>query len=307
MSLSKAFDCIPHDLLITKLHAYGLSFDTVTFLKSYLKDRKQNVTINNIFSAFQNILSGVPQGSILGPILFNIFLNDLFLCINKSDLHNFADDNTITATCNTLTGLLKTLEQESESAVGWFKQNEMILNEGKFQAIILNKKESEAKYKLTIDKNDIESTKSVKLVGTTVDDRLRFDQHISNLCSKAAMLLNALGRLQKFMGKPEKAAIVSSFIYANFNYCTLVWHFSTCELIRKIEKIQKCCLRIVLDDYGVLLRKSGKVIMEIKRLRVLSIEIFKTVNNLNPNYMKDIFTPKLHPKIKCILIFLLMF
>ena len=83
-----------------------------------LKDRKQNVRINNIFSAFQTILSGVPQGSILGPILFNIFLNDLFLCIKKSDLNNFADDNTITATCNTsLTELLKSLEQESESAV----------------------------------------------------------------------------------------------------------------------------------------------------------------------------------------------
>ena len=118
MDLSKAFDCIPHDLLIAKLHAYGLSFDTVTFLNSYLKDRKQNVKINNIFSAFQNILSGVPHGSILGPIFFNIFLNDLFLCMKKSDLHNFADDNTITATCNTLAGLLKTLEQESESAVG---------------------------------------------------------------------------------------------------------------------------------------------------------------------------------------------
>ena len=70
MDLSKAFDCIPHDLLIAKLHAYGLSFDKVTFLNSYLKDRKQNVKINNIFSAFQNILSDVPQGSILGPILF---------------------------------------------------------------------------------------------------------------------------------------------------------------------------------------------------------------------------------------------
>ena len=103
MDLSKAFDFIPLDLLISKLHAYGLSFDTVTFLKSYLKDRKQNSRINNIFSAFQNILSGVPQGSILGPILFNIFLNDLFLCNKKSDLHNFANDNTITATCNTLT------------------------------------------------------------------------------------------------------------------------------------------------------------------------------------------------------------
>ena len=231
-----------------------------------------------------------------------MFLNDLFLCIKQSALHNFADDNTITATCNTLTGLLKTLEQESESAVSWFKQNRMIVNADTFQAIILNKKESEAKYKLSIDNNDIESTESVKLLGITTDDRLRFDQHVSNLCSKAVMQLNALGRLQKYMGKPEKVAIVNSFIYANFNYCPLVWHFSTCESIRKIEKIQKRCLRIVLDDYDsdydVLLREKGEATMEIKRLRVLAIEIFKTVNNLNPNYMKDIFTPKLHPKVR---------
>ena len=218
MDLSKALDCIPHDLLITKLHAYRLSFDTATFLNSYLKDRKQKVRIKNIFSAFQNILSGVTQGSILGPILFNIFLNDLLLCNKKSDLHNFANDNTITAICNTLTlyapisqngqtysnnssaklptnclsvfdhfvglarkgltGLLKTLKQESESNVSWFKQNEMIVNADKFQPIILNKKESEAQYKLNIDNNDIESTKSVKLLGIAIDDRLRFDQHI---------------------------------------------------------------------------------------------------------------------------------
>ena len=106
---------------------------------------------------------------------------------------NFSDDNPITVTFNTLTRLLKTLEQESESAVSWLKQNELIVNADKFQAIILNKKESEAKYKLTIDNNDIESTKSVKLLGITINDRLRFDQHISNLCSKAAMQLNALG------------------------------------------------------------------------------------------------------------------
>ena len=83
---SKAFDCIPHILLIAKLHTYGLSFDTVTLLKLYLKDQKQNVRIKNIFSSFQNILSAVLQGSILGSIFFNIFLNDLFLCIKKSDL-----------------------------------------------------------------------------------------------------------------------------------------------------------------------------------------------------------------------------
>ena len=178
----------------------------------------------------------------------------------------------------------------------------MIVSADKFQAIILNKKESEAKYKLTIDNNDTESTKSVKLLGITIDDRLRFHQHISNSCSKAAMQLNALGRLQKYIGKSEKVAIVNSFIYANFKYCPVAWHFSTCKSIRKIEKIQKRCLRIVLDgydsDYDVLLRKSGQVTMEITRLRVLAIEVFKTGNNLNPNYIKDMFTPKLHPKVR---------
>ena len=127
MELSKAFDCIPPDLLIAKIHAYRLSFNAETFLRSYLKDRKQNVRINSIFSACQNILSGIPKGSILLPVLFSIFLKDLLLCIEEPDLHDFAVDNTITATCNTLTEHLKILEQESESVfVSWFKQDKRI-------------------------------------------------------------------------------------------------------------------------------------------------------------------------------------
>ena len=118
------------------------------FSKFILKSQQQNVGINNIFSAFQNIRSGAPQGSIFGLILSNIFLYDLFLYIKKSDLHNFAGNNIITVTCYTLAGLLKTLEQESESVLNWFKQNKIIVNADKFQVIILNKKESEATYRL---------------------------------------------------------------------------------------------------------------------------------------------------------------
>ena len=97
MDLSKAFDCIPHDLLMAKLYTFGLYMDAITFIYSYMKRRKQGVKINDTESLFKILLSGVPQGSILDPILFNIFINDLLFFINETKLANFADDNTIYA------------------------------------------------------------------------------------------------------------------------------------------------------------------------------------------------------------------
>ena len=95
MDLSKAFDCIPHDLFVAKCHAYCLSMDKIIFIYSYMKRRKQGVKINDTESLFKKLLSRVPQGSILDPILFNIFINNSLFFVNEAKLANFADDNTI--------------------------------------------------------------------------------------------------------------------------------------------------------------------------------------------------------------------
>ena len=204
MDLSKAFDCIPHDLLIAKLHAYGLDFGKVNFLHNYLKHRKRSVKINNISSFFKTVLSGIPQGSILGPIFFNIFTNELYLWLTKSDLHNFADDNTVAVTCKNLNDLLHTLEKESESAVDWFRNNNVRAGPDRFQAIIMNKRrENQITHKLKIYNNEIKTTKSVKLLGIEINNQISFNQHISKLFSKAAVQLNAICRSTKFMGNKE--------------------------------------------------------------------------------------------------------
>ena len=296
MDLSKAFDCVPHDLLIAKMHAYGFDYDTLSLFLSYLKNRKQGVKVNNTLSHLMTMISGVPQGSILGPILFNLFTNDIIFFMKHSDLINYADDNTISAWANSIMELILTLESESEIAIKWFQDNEMIVNPDKFQAIIINKhgKLNQNNHKLKFGEYEIESKNSVTLLGIEIDDKLSFHNHIHNLTRKAAGQLNYLISKKKFLNQEAKKVLIESFIMSNFNYCPLVWLFCNSKSTGKQETIQKRALRFLYDDYESnyehLLTLANKPTIEVRKLRFLAIEIFKTINGLNPSFMNEIFT-----------------
>ncbi len=199
MDLSKAFDCIPHSLLISKLYAYGVSESACIFLVSYLTNRHQRIKIQTKRSLWSLLTKGVPQGSILGPILFNIFINDIFLFIENCDLTNYADYNTLSSSSNTIDALVQILQTDVKSSINWFKNNYMQANADKFQVMFLKplrSKQNLPKY-FALDNIEIEVKNKVNLLGITIDDKLNFDEHISTMCKNAGRQLNVLFRFHK--------------------------------------------------------------------------------------------------------------
>ena len=282
MDLCKAFDCVLHDLLIAKLEAYGINENLLASLHSYLSNRKQCARINDVTSDFETVIYGVPQGSIVGPILFNCFFNDFFYFIEKASIHNFADENTLSMFEETIQNLIALLENESNTAIEWFQNNKMMVNPGKFQAIIIDKKKKcHANETLEIGNKIIKASSSVNRLGVQIDDQLNFNLHISNICRSAANQLNALIRLKRFLAFEEKKTLINSYVYSNFNYCPLVWMFSSSKSLNKVESLRKRALRFLYDNYDCsyesILKLVGKSTMNVNRLRSLSIEIFKTL------------------------------
>ena len=163
--LSKAFGCLSHDLLIAKLAAYGFEKSALKYIYDYLKNRQQRTKVNGKFSSWKVMISGVPQGSILGPLLFNIFINDIFFFLNEAKIANYADDNSTYAIEKDIMKLLTTLETETSSVLNWFKYNEMKPNPNKCHLIVadINRRYYTSKSYIYLENEFIESEESVKL------------------------------------------------------------------------------------------------------------------------------------------------
>ena len=223
MDLSKAFDKINHDLLIAKLRAYGFSNNALLFMFSYLKNRSQRVSINSSFSIWEEITAGVAQGSLLGPLLSNIFLNDIFYLKNRSSLSQYADDNVLYAFGYNLEEVKQNLSQDPLKLSEWYHENCMILNPEKYHYMCLGK--DYVSDLLRFCGEVLENSELKTLLGIQIDNKLNFENHIKSLCSKASQKLGALQRFSNLLDAQKKNLLFSSIIKSQFSYCPLVWMF----------------------------------------------------------------------------------
>ena len=294
MDISKAFDCLPHCLTICKLHAYGFSRDACKLIASYLYKRKQRVKIGEIKSDWKEMNKGVPRGSILGPLIFNIFMNDLFYFVKQGNLFNYADDNSVSVNHEELNVVSRLLQAEAEVTVQWFSENAMQANPAKFQGILFKGNKDGSDFKVSIRGQDIDFSKSITALGICIDENLTFDNHVNNICLKASRQIGALQRLTGLLDLPSRRAIYTSFIISNFNYCPLVWFFTSRASIMKMQKLQERALRFVLkdsiSDYETLLSKGGVDSFRISSLKNMAVEIYKILNGMDPKYLSALFS-----------------
>ena len=158
----------------------------------------------------------------------------------NSELHNFADDNTIISSSDTLSQLIQDLQSEANKATDWFDLNNMIIKPEKFQAIIIDKKgQNNNPTEINIDREKNHFWKKYSILGLGIDIKLNFDKHISKLHSKSAGQLNALNRLNRYLGFEGKQVLINSFIHGNFSYSPFVCHFCSKNSLNKIKKIKK--------------------------------------------------------------------
>ena len=272
---SKAFDCFDNELLIAKLNASGFSLTALKLVHNYLSNRKQRIKINPTHNSFLEIIFGVPQGSILIPLFFNIFLIDLFFITEDTDIASYADGNTRYVVADNIDGVIKSLEEASEILFKWFSDNLIRINADKFHLLV----STNNTVKMKIGNFDITNSKSEKLLGVKFDHKRSFDDHISELCKKASRKIHALSRVASYMNISKKRILMNAFFKPQFSYCPLVWMYHSRANKGKINKLHERYLRIIYSDkqslFETLLEKDGSVFVHNRNPRSLQLKCIK--------------------------------
>ncbi len=297
LDLQKAFDTVDHDIMCNKLSAIGSNDKTVSWFKSYLTGRSQMVRVNNVDSSDREITCGVPQGSILGPLLFLIYVNDMEMAV-KCKLLLYADDSALLVSGKEIDVIQKELSNNLQSVHHWLVDNKLSLHLGKTEAILFGSKRKikNAKIEVTCNSIPIKQQASVKYLGMTIDQNLSGDKVANSVISKCNGRLKFLYRNKQCLDRNARKTLCNALIQSHFDYACSCWYTSlTVKLKNKLQVCQNKMVRFILSMDA----RSHVGAHEITRINWVDVEsrvkflklnhMFKILHNKAPKYMQKDF------------------
>lgn len=297
MDLSKAFDAISHEILFQKLEHYGIRGIALDWVKSYFCNRRQFVSYKNASSHLKYISCGVPQGSILGPLLFLIYINDICYVSNFAKLILFADDTNLFFTDKDPVYLNHVVNRELESFSVWLATNKLSLNlkKTKFIDFKSKQKRTSAECRVLINNQEIEQVKENVFLGIILDENLTWKSHISQVSSKVSKSIGIIRKSSYYLLKSSLRTLYFAMLYPYLQYCNIVWASTYESNLRRLVILQKRAIRIInkseVDAHTTPIFRNMKLLKfcDINKLQVGQF-MFKYKNNLLPQSFKGIFT-----------------
>ena len=279
IDLSKAFDTVNHDILLTKLKYFGIKNTYIDWFKSYLENRKQFVSYdNNKQSSLLSITCGVPQGSILGPLLFLLYVNDLYMASNVIKPIMFADDTNLFFSHKNIKELFKTMNQELINIQQWFNANKLSLNIKKtkysfFHSLGLQDKIPLQLPKLEINSISIKRESVMKFLGVLLDENMTWKNHISCIENKISKNIGILYKVRGVLNKMCMKQLYFSFIHSYLNYGNIAWASTNKSKLKTLLRKQKHAARLI--NFKDKLTHAKPLLLDMKALNIYQLNIFQ--------------------------------
>ena len=295
LDLKKAFDTVDHNILCKKLEKYGVFGKAFHILKSYLRDRTQTVNIRDTHADIRNIDIGVPQGSILGPLLFIIYINDLAKVDNKGDFFIYADDTAVFFQHTDPNVLQNIVDTTLPKISTWLQTNFLSLNASKTIYQIYNKHKVHIDMHVQINNDVIEKKQTVKYLGMLIDDDLKFKSHINTITNTISRNVGMMSRVKYFVEAKQLLSLYNAIILPYINYCCFIWGTGYAQHTKKLLTLQKRAMRIIEGIYppqsaNPIFKKYNILkIHDIAKMQILLI-MHKHLCNKLPQPIKNMFT-----------------
>ena len=284
----KAFDKVPHLRLLNKLRSYGISNQTCLWIQNFLSDRKQRVQLNGSYSKWHKVTSGIPQGSVLGPILFVLFINDLPLHV-KSDVYMFADDTKLYREI-VYQSDIEMVQSDINNLFKWSEKWLLRFHPDKCKVVSISGKSQQHRstnYTMLTYSGSyvtLESVESEKDIGVTIDSKLNFEKHIQTQVNKANQIVGVIRRSFKYLNFKTFCLLFKSLVRPHLEYACSVWNPYKLKDIEAIENVQRRATKMLPDmkdlTYEERLRKLKLPSLRYRRLRGDMVETYKIVSGI---------------------------